>query len=244
MYGPPNYMARTARNTELLGVIPRAIHHIFELSQQPGILDFQVHCSFVQIYNENLYDMLRLVHFPFISLLLMLCSLTHTHSLSVSLCLSVSLSVYLCVGMSVCCLPVLLSFSLQLPRSDAAMQTALTIREDANKDIYVQGLSEYNVKGVADTLELLKIAEDNRAIRETHMNQFSSRSHSIFQIFVEHKRVAPDGGEISYKSKVNLSDALACLCFVRLSFDLLFMFVCLFVRLFDYLFDCLGGYLH
>ena len=85
------------------------------------------------------------------------------------------------------------------------MHTALTIREDANKEIYVQGLSEYNVKSVADTLELLKIAEDNRAIRETHMNQFSSRSHSIFQILVEHKRVANDGGEISYKSKVQIN---------------------------------------
>ncbi len=86
------------------------------------------------------------------------------------------------------------------------MNQALTIREDQNKEIYVQGLSEYNVKSVSDTLQLLKIAEENRAIRETHMNQFSSRSHSIFQILVEHKRYAPDGGEVSYKAKFNLVD--------------------------------------
>lgn len=78
------------------------------------------------------------------------------------------------------------------------MHSPLTIRED-HKEIYVQGLSEYHVKSVSDTLHLLSIAEDNRAVRETHMNQFSSRSHSIFQITVEHRRLAPDGGEISLK---------------------------------------------
>lgn len=61
------------------------------------------------------------------------------------------------------------------------MASPLSIRED-QKEIYVQGLSEYNVKSVADTLQLLRVAEENRAIRETHMNQFSSRSHSIFQV--------------------------------------------------------------
>ncbi len=86
------------------------------------------------------------------------------------------------------------------------MVSPLSIRED-KKEIYVQGLSEYHVKSVADTLQLLKIAEDNRAIRETHMNQFSSRSHSIFQIYVEQKRIsAEDGGEISYRAKFNLVD--------------------------------------
>ena len=89
---------------------------------------------------------------------------------------------------------------------DASMSNPLSIRED-HKEIYVQGLSEYNVKSVADAMQLLKIAEDNRAIRETHMNMFSSRSHSIFQISVEHKRIADDGlGEVSYKAKFNLVD--------------------------------------
>lgn len=85
------------------------------------------------------------------------------------------------------------------------MNTPLSIRED-NKEIYVQGLSEYNVKSVADTMQLLKIAEENRAIRETHMNMFSSRSHSIFQIQVEQKRIGEDGGEVTYRSKFNLVD--------------------------------------
>ncbi len=151
MYGPPteNGSRTNMSNPDVIGLIPRAINDIFELGNKSdkGIIKLSVYCSFVQIYNEQLYDMLR----------------------------------------------------------DASMGCPLTIREDL-KEIYVQGLSEYNVKNMTDTLQLLKLAEDNRAIRETHMNLFSSRSHSIFQIYVEQKRFAADGGEISLKSKFNLVD--------------------------------------
>jgi hypothetical protein len=41
------------------------------------------------------------------------------------------------------------------------MAAPLAIRED-KKEIYVQGLSEYNVKSVAETMQLLKVAEENR----------------------------------------------------------------------------------
>lgn len=45
-----------------------------------------------------------------------------------------------------------------------------------------------------------------RAIRETHMNQASSRSHSIFQIVVEQKRRSEEDGERVLRSKFNLVD--------------------------------------
>ena len=45
-----------------------------------------------------------------------------------------------------------------------------------------------------------------RAIRETHMNQASSRSHSIFQIVVEQKRRSEQEGERVLRSKFNLVD--------------------------------------
>eukprot|EP01034_Spumella_vulgaris_P022428 gene22428-28553_t len=153
MYGPPNSSTSGGkaglRDAEFMGLIPRAVNEIFDLNARSRgeTIDFKVYCSFVQIYNENLFDMLR----------------------------------------------------------DSSMVSPLSIRED-KKEIYVQGLSEYHVQSVADTLQLLKIAEENRAIRETHMNQFSSRSHSIFQIYVEQKRLAEDGGEISYRAKFNLVD--------------------------------------
>ena len=65
MYGPPNYAQLSSngkaapRDGDMMGLIPRAVEEIFELVNNRSITDFQVHCSFVQIYNENLFDMLR-----------------------------------------------------------------------------------------------------------------------------------------------------------------------------------------
>jgi len=150
MYGPPSETGSrtTPDNPDLIGVIPRAVQDVFDLAEQKNVIQLSVYCSFVQIYNEQLFDMLR----------------------------------------------------------DASMMSPLTIREDQRGEIYVQGLSEYNVKNVNDTLQLLRVAEENRTVRETYMNQFSSRSHSIFQIYVEQKRVAADGGEVYLRAKFNLVD--------------------------------------
>ena len=150
MFGPPDkdiYDGAQPLEDSSVGLIPRAISEIFKLSINPEVLQFSVLCSFIQLYNENCYDMLR----------------------------------------------------------DANMTTPLPIRED-RKEIYVQGLSEYIVKSVSETMQLLRIAEENRAIRETHMNQYSSRSHSIFQIYVEQKRLSSDGGEVNLRAKFNLVD--------------------------------------
>ncbi|KAF1793232.1 Kinesin-like protein [Phytophthora cactorum] len=49
---------------------------------------------------------------------------------------------------------------------------------------------------------LLQCGEQNRAVRSTHMNQVSSRSHSVFQLLLEQRR--KDGTVL--KSKFNLVD--------------------------------------
>ena len=147
MFGPPGSISQQ-RGNDIIGIIPRAINDIFLLTQDPDVKQFSVLCSFVQLYNENCYDML----------------------------------------------------------CDSSMGSALAIREDVTGEIYVQGLSEYIVKSIGDTLHLLRTAEENRAIRETNMNQYSSRSHSIFQIMLEQKKTAADGGEITLKAKFNLVD--------------------------------------
>lgn len=65
MYGPPAEPGAKAviRDSDVsVGLIPRAINEIFDrLLASRDIIDFSVYCSFVQVYNENLFDMLRYV---------------------------------------------------------------------------------------------------------------------------------------------------------------------------------------
>ena len=66
MYGPPAEPGAKAvirDSDESVGLIPRAIKEIFDrlLASNRDIIDFSVYCSFVQVYNENLFDMLRYV---------------------------------------------------------------------------------------------------------------------------------------------------------------------------------------
>ncbi|KAG1693650.1 hypothetical protein DVH05_023053 [Phytophthora capsici] len=127
------------------GIIPRAIKEIFETTvQMEADAQATVFCSFVQIYNEQIYDLLR----------------------------------------------------------DTQMNTPLEIHEDRKNGIFVEGLSEYAVRSVSDCLQLLQCGEQNRAVRSTHMNQVSSRSHSVFQLLLEQRR--KDGTAL--KSKFNLVD--------------------------------------
>ncbi|KAH7479855.1 hypothetical protein KRP22_010110 [Phytophthora ramorum] len=127
------------------GIIPRAIKEIFATTvQMEADAQATVFCSFVQIYNEQIFDLLR----------------------------------------------------------DTHMNTPLDIHEDRKNGIFVEGLSEYAVRSVSDCLQLLQCGEQNRAVRSTHMNQVSSRSHSVFQLLLEQRR--KDGTVL--KSKFNLVD--------------------------------------
>jgi hypothetical protein len=55
----------------------------------------------------------------------------------------------------------------------------------AYSSVYVQGLSEYRVRSEEEVLSLLLKGLRNRATRATEMNNESSRSHTILQLFVQ-----------------------------------------------------------
>ena len=74
------------------GVTPRAIRDLFDGLQ--SVDECEVFCSFVQVYNENLYDLLR----------------------------------------------------------DPGKTAALTVHEDRKQGIYVEGLSEYQVRSQPDLI--------------------------------------------------------------------------------------------
>ena len=60
----------------------------------------------------------------------------------------------------------------------------LEIRESSQKGIFVNNLSEITVTNVEKAMQLLNKGESNRIIAETKLNEKSSRSHTIFKIFI------------------------------------------------------------
>ena len=61
----------------------------------------------------------------------------------------------------------------------------MAIKEDPNKGIYIKDLTTVILKSVADTEKILFSGLKNRKVGETAMNKESSRSHSIFTIYIE-----------------------------------------------------------
>ncbi len=63
----------------------------------------------------------------------------------------------------------------------------LKIREENARGIYVQNLSEFYVTDANEIKELLIVANKNRIVASTKMNEASSRSHLLFQVDVYQK---------------------------------------------------------
>ncbi|KAJ6324752.1 hypothetical protein OIU76_011946 [Salix suchowensis] len=113
------------------GITPRIFEYLFsrirmeEESRRDEKLRFSCKCSFLEIYNEQITDLLE-------------------------------------------------------PSS-----TNLQLREDLNKGVYVENLTEYNVRTVNDVIKLLQQGAANRKMAATYMNSESSRSHSVFTCVIE-----------------------------------------------------------
>jgi kinesin family protein 5 len=60
----------------------------------------------------------------------------------------------------------------------------LNVREEKQKGIYVDGLSEKPIGSQQEVHEIMKEGNDNRAVGCTNMNAQSSRSHSIFYMSI------------------------------------------------------------
>ena len=55
----------------------------------------------------------------------------------------------------------------------------LKIKENPSRGIYVENLSEVYLSSIDDFINYNEIAQSNRKVGETKLNQTSSRSHSI-----------------------------------------------------------------
>lgn len=131
------------------GLVTMALRKIFlevDTAEKNGE-EFILNCSYIEIYNELVYDLLR--------------------------------------------------------DFNNAGEQALPIFEDTDKaEFVVKGAIEESVTNYAEALEVLERGEKNRHFAATNLNHHSSRSHTIFRVFV--KYVDKDG--IVYGSTCNFVD--------------------------------------
>ena len=89
----------------------------------------------------------------------------------------------------------------------------LEIRESVAKGVFVNNLTEIVVDDYDKVIKILNTGESNRKIAETKLNEKSSRSHTIFKIYIEFNRKDTvdnkndsDSTVKSYSAQLNLID--------------------------------------
>lgn len=82
----------------------------------------------------------------------------------------------------------------------------LQIREDTNRGVYVERLSEHSVWTASDAFHVLWKGLHQRHVAATQMNELSSRSHSFFTLKLEASNTTSGGVTSTKVSRLNLID--------------------------------------
>jgi hypothetical protein len=85
-------------------------------------------------------------------------------------------------------------------------KSKLDVKEDKEKGIFVKGLTSVIVKSIPEIEKTMIAGSKNRKTGETSMNKDSSRSHSIFTIYIETAEDGEDGNTKFRVGKLNLVD--------------------------------------
>ena len=132
------------------GILPCVLRDIFlkinKIKNENENVEFKVYCSYFEIYNENIHDLLTDSNF-------------------------------------------------------------LKLIDDKKFGVIVAGAKKVNIDNFETGINIKNFGEENRKYRETLFNEYSSRSHCIFQIFIENYEIKEEGefGRTKY-SCLNLVD--------------------------------------
>ncbi|XP_069892189.1 kinesin-like protein KIF20A isoform X2 [Dipodomys merriami] len=97
-----------------------------------------------------------------------------------------------------------LLYDLLEPPSQQRKRQTLRLCEDQNGNAYVKDLNWIHVRDAEEAWKLLKVGRKNQSFASTHLNQNSSRSHSIFSIRILH--LQGEGDMIPQISELSLCD--------------------------------------
>lgn len=127
------------------GIIPRTFEYLFQRIREEerksnGTLTYFCKCTYVEIYNEYVYDLLE---------------------------------------------PIRGGNAL----SSSSSSTICTLREDSKKGVWVEGCREEIVHDAHEAFMLFEEGSRSRHVAETAMNRESSRSHCVFTITLQSKKL-------------------------------------------------------
>ncbi|KAJ7324132.1 hypothetical protein JRQ81_017152 [Phrynocephalus forsythii] len=134
----------------LAGVIPRTLHQIFEKLAENGT-EFSVKVSLLEIYNEELFDLLN-------------------------------------------------------PSPDVGERLQMFDDPRNKRGVIIKGLEEVTVHNKNEVYQILERGAAKRTTAATFLNQYSSRSHSVFAVTLHMKETTTDGEELVKIGKLNLVD--------------------------------------
>ncbi|XP_066200341.1 kinesin-like protein KIF20A isoform X2 [Saccopteryx leptura] len=97
-----------------------------------------------------------------------------------------------------------LLYDLLEPPSQQHKRQVLRLCEDQNGNPYVKDLNWIHVQDAEEAWKLLKVGRKNQSFASTHLNQNSSRSHSIFSIRILH--LQGEGDIVPKISELSLCD--------------------------------------
>ncbi|XP_066444764.1 kinesin-like protein KIF3C isoform X1 [Eleutherodactylus coqui] len=82
----------------------------------------------------------------------------------------------------------------------------LELKENPESGVYIKDLSSFVTKNVKEIEHVMNLGNQARSVACTNMNEYSSRSHTIFVITIECSELGVDGEEHIRVGKLNLVD--------------------------------------
>ncbi|XP_075703559.1 kinesin-like protein KIF3C isoform X2 [Rhinoderma darwinii] len=82
----------------------------------------------------------------------------------------------------------------------------LELKENPESGVYIKDLSSFVTKNVKEIEHVMNLGNQSRSVACTNMNEYSSRSHTIFVITIECSELGVDGEEHIRVGKLNLVD--------------------------------------
>lgn len=190
------------------GIIPRILFRLFEtLEHQKD--DYVVKCSFVELYNEELNDLLSVSQDTAASKRLKIFdsdSVVNSNNSSSTKKYLKTVSVLGAAEPMSTTLHRKYKRSLSYPSNPSKTSHSNKAQHSLNQEqttgIYIQNLQDFHIDNAKEGIRLLQKGLKYRQVASTKMNDFSSRSHTIFTItlYKEHE------GEMFRISKMNLVD--------------------------------------